>query len=93
MWDVHRFDVEACRINVCIGTDTILPPMHESNQALESDHPNNKACWCSRPLAESSGHPTDILVSEMFGKRQIDEAFFMQLVAVILGGESDGVET
>ena len=67
--------------------------MHASNQALESDHPNNEACWCSQPLAESSGHLTDISISETFEKRQIHEAFSVQLVAVILGGESDGVET
>ena len=39
MCTVHdRFFVEACRIDVRIGADTILHPMHESNQVLESDH-------------------------------------------------------
>ena len=46
-----------------------------------------------RPPTERSGHPTDILVSEMFEKHQIDEAFFMQLFVLTFVSESDGVET
>ena len=35
----------------------------------------------------------EILVGETFENVQVDEAFSKQLVAVILGGESDGHET
>ena len=38
MCNVYSFDVEACRVDIHIGTDTILHPMHESNQVLESNH-------------------------------------------------------
>ena len=47
MCNDHSFDVEACGVDIRIGMDTILNPIHESNQVLESNHSDYETC-CHR---------------------------------------------
>ena len=67
MCNEHSFDVEACGVDIHIGTtDTILHPMHESNRVLESNQFDLETCCHRCFLAKSNGHPTDVFIGETF---------------------------